>query len=131
MNKSFLDAGFAQFVDILSYIVEKTGGQVFKVKPNYTSQICCNCDAYVPKDLSDRIHDCKACNVGILNRDINAAVNIKRVGLGVFPTIKSRKGKLVIEPDAGVPANASLSGFMSTLKEIRELTRSLRYTACS
>lgn len=119
LNKSFLDAGFSQFVDILSYIVEKTGGQVIKVKPNYTSQICCNCDSYAPKELSDRIHDCKACNVGIINRDINAAVNIKRVGLGVFPTIKSRRGKLIIES----------SGSTSTLKEIREFTRSLRRTA--
>ncbi len=119
LNKSFLDAGFGKFVDILSYIVEKTGGQVIKVKPNYTSQICCNCDAYTPKTLSDRVHDCKACNVGILNRDINAAVNIKRVGLGVFPTRKSRRGKLVIES----------SDSISTLKEIRELTRSLHRTA--
>ncbi len=119
LNKSFLDAGFGQFVDILSYIVAKTGGQVVKIKPNYTSQICCNCDAYVPKELSDRIHDCKACDVGKLNRDINAAVNIKRVGLGVFPTIKSRRGKLIIES----------SNSMSTLQEIREFTRSLRRTA--
>ncbi|MDF5730865.1 MAG: transposase [Rhizonema sp. PD38] len=118
LNKSFLDAGFGQFVDILSYIVEKTGGQVIKVKPNYTSQICCNCDAYVLKELSDRIHDCKACNV-VMDRDINASVNIKRVGLGVFPTIKSRRGKLIIES----------SGSMSTLMEIREFTRSLRRTA--
>lgn len=121
LNKSFLDAGFGQFVDILSYIVEKTGGQVIKVKPNYTSQICCNCDAYTPKELSDRIHDCQACNVGIINRDINAAVNIKRVGLGVFPTIKSRRGKLIVVS----------SDSMSTLKEIREFTRSLHHTACS
>ncbi|GAA6622074.1 RNA-guided endonuclease InsQ/TnpB family protein [Scytonema sp. NUACC26] len=119
LNKSFLDAGFGQFVDILSYIVEKTGGQVIKIKPNYTSQICCNCDAYVLKDLSDRIHDCQACNVGIICRDINAAVNIKRVGLGVFPTIKSRRGKLIIES----------SDSMSILKEIREFTRSLHRTA--
>ncbi|GAB1538307.1 RNA-guided endonuclease TnpB family protein [Scytonema sp. NUACC21] len=119
LNKSFLDAGFGQFVDILSYIVEKTGGQVIKVKPNYTSQICCNCDAYVPKELSNRLHDCKACNVGIIHRDINAAVNIKRVGLGVFPTIKSWKGKLII----------ASSDSISTLNEIRELTRSLHHTA--
>lgn len=119
LNKSFLDAGFGQFVDILSCIVEKTGGQVIKVKPNYTSQICCNCDAYAPKELSDRIHNCKACNVGILNRDINAAVNIKRVGLGVFPTIKSRRGKLIIESSSSI----------STLQEIREFTRSLHRTA--
>jgi putative transposase len=121
LNKSFLDAGFGQFVDILSYIAEKAGGQVIRVKPNYTSQICCNCDTYVPKELSDRIHDCKACDVGCINRDINAAVNIKRVGLGVFPTIKSRRGKLIIVS----------SDSTSTLKEIRESTRSLHHTACT
>ncbi len=112
LNKSFLDAGFGQFVDILTHIVAKTGGQVIKVKPNYTSQICCNCDTHVPKELSDRIHNCQACNV-VMDRDINAAVNIKRVGLGVFPTIKSRKGKLIIES----------SGSMSTFKEIPGINR--------
>lgn len=111
LNKSFLDAGFGQFGDILSYIAEKAGGQVIKVKPNYTSQICSNCDEYCPKELEDRIHSCKACGVE-MDRDINAAINIKRVGLGVFPTIKRRKGKLIIESHDS----------MSTLKKIQELT---------
>ncbi|MGK7877641.1 MAG: RNA-guided endonuclease TnpB family protein, partial [Xenococcaceae cyanobacterium] len=31
-----------------------------------------------------------------VDRDINAAVNTKRVGLGVFPTIKRRRGKTVV-----------------------------------
>jgi putative transposase len=114
LNKSFHDAGFAQFVDILSYIVGKTGGQVVKVNPNYTSQICSCCDAHVPKDLSVRIHNC-VCAI-VLDRDINAAINIKRVGLEVFPTIKRRRGKIVIE---------------STSKEILELTRSLHRTVRS
>lgn len=95
LNKSFQDAGFAQFVDILSYIVVKTGGQVVKVNPNYTIQICCVCDNHVPKKLSDRIHRCDKCLL-ILDRDVLAAINIKRVGLDVFPTIKRRKGKLVV-----------------------------------
>ncbi len=104
LNKSFLDAGFGQFGDTLSYIAGKAGGQVIKVKPNYTSQICSNCDEYCPKDLEDRIHSCKACNVE-MDRDINAAINIKRVGLGVFPTIKRRKGKLIVESyDPTVPS---------------------------
>lgn len=32
----------------------------------------------------------------LVDRDINAAINIKRVGLGLFPTIKRRKGNLVV-----------------------------------
>lgn len=103
LNKSFLDAGFGQFGDILSYIAAKAGGQVIKVKPNYTSLICSNCDEYCPKELSDRIHSCKACGVE-MDRDINAAINIKRVGLGVFPTIKRPRGKLIVESvDPTVP----------------------------
>ena len=113
LNKSFLDAGFGQFVDILSYIAGKAGGRVIKVKPNYTSLLCCCCDALVPKELAIRVHDCKACGL-IVDRDINAAINILRVGLEVFPTIKSRRGKLMIQ---------------STSKEIRELTRSLHHIA--
>jgi putative transposase len=105
LNKSFLDAGFGQFLGILSYKVEKTGKKVVKVKPHYTSQICSCCDAYVEKTLSDRIHDCSECGIK-LDRDINAAKNIKRVGLGLLLTIKRRKGKTN----------------KSTLKEIQELT---------
>ena len=78
LNKSFLDAGFVQFFDILSHIVIKTGGKVVKVKPDHISKICCECDEYVPKKL----------------RDMIAAINTKRVGVDVFPTIKRRRGKL-------------------------------------
>jgi len=47
-----------------------------------------------------------------MDRDINAAINIKRVGLGVFPTIKRRRGKLIIES----------YNSMITSKKIQELT---------
>lgn len=109
LNKSWLDAGFAQFGDILSYIAGKAGGQVIKVKPDYTSQICSNCDEYCPKELKDRIHSCKACGVE-MDRDINAAINIKRVGLGVFPTIKCRRGKLVIESHGSMSTSKKILG---------------------
>jgi putative transposase len=32
----------------------------------------------------------------LVDRDVNAAINIKRVGLGLFPTIKRRKGNPVV-----------------------------------
>ncbi|MEQ9623539.1 zinc ribbon domain-containing protein, partial [Coleofasciculus chthonoplastes] len=62
---------------------------VVKVKPDNTSQVCSCCDLLVQKDLSIRVHEC-LCGL-ILDRDWNAAINIKRVGLGIFPTIKRRK----------------------------------------
>jgi putative transposase len=45
LNKSFCDAGVGQFLDILSYKAENAGKKVIRVNPNYTSQICCNCNA--------------------------------------------------------------------------------------
>ena len=35
-------------------------------------------------------------NTLMVDRDINAAINLKRLGLGIFPSIKRRSGKLNI-----------------------------------
>ncbi len=89
LTKSILDNAWGQFVDILTYKAVNAGVSVVKVNPKDTSQICSCCNAYVPKDLSVRLH---VCNCGYNDdRDVNAAKNIKRVGLGIFPTIKRRK----------------------------------------
>jgi transposase len=97
----------------------KKGSRRIRVNPNYTSQICCNCNAHVPKELSERIPICD-CGL-VLDRDWNASLNIKRVGLDVFPTIKRRKGK---DKDIRIIPKTT-----STLKEILELTRSSRHTS--
>jgi len=89
LNKSINDAGWGQFLSIIAYKAVKAGKSVVKVKPHNTSQICSCCNRLVEKDLSVRIHHC-LCGL-ILDRDWNAAINIKRVGLGIFPTIKRRK----------------------------------------
>ncbi|WP_446350630.1 RNA-guided endonuclease InsQ/TnpB family protein [Coleofasciculus sp. F4-SAH-05] len=96
LNKSINDAGWGQFLSILAYKAAKAGRDapwrvctVVKVKPHDTSQICSCCNRFEEKDLSIRIHEC-LCGL-VLDRDWNAAINIKRVGLGMFPTIKRRK----------------------------------------
>jgi len=89
LNKSINDAGWSQFLSILTYKAAKAGKSVVKVKPHDTSQICSCCNRFEEKDLSIRIHEC-LCGL-VLERDWNAAINIKRVGLGMFPTIKRRK----------------------------------------
>ncbi len=89
LTKSILDNGWGQFVDILAHKAVNAGVSVSCVNPKNTSQVCSCCDAYVPKDLEVRLH---VCGCGYQeDRDVNAAINIKRVGLGVFPTIKRRK----------------------------------------
>ncbi|MGK7874703.1 MAG: RNA-guided endonuclease InsQ/TnpB family protein [Xenococcaceae cyanobacterium] len=93
-NKSFYDAGLAQFIDILADKAEKAGLKVIKVNPKGTSQCCSSCLNVVPKELSDRWHDCPHCGCS-LDRDHNSAILIKLRGLGHRFSIKcsSRKSK--------------------------------------
>jgi putative transposase len=94
LNKSFADAGIAGFLnEILPYKAAKAGRLVVKVNPAGTSQHCAMCLNRVPKELSDRWHEC-ACGAS-MPRDLNSGILIKKVGLGVRLTLKceSRKGR--------------------------------------
>ena len=88
LNKSFADAGIAGFFnEILPYKAEKAGKRIIQVNPAGTSQHCAMCLNRVPKELGDRWHDCSHCGYSA-QRDINAAILIKKVGLGVSLTLK-------------------------------------------
>jgi putative transposase len=87
LNKSIADAGWAQFLDILSFKAESAGGKVVKVNPKNTSQVCSNCLNVVRKTLKERWHDCDKCNLSI-DRDTNSAILIKKLGLDVSLSIK-------------------------------------------
>jgi putative transposase len=82
LNKSISDAGWSQFIDILAFKAEKAGQRVVKVNPKGTSQHCSSCLSLVPKELSDRWHSCPHCGTE-LDRDTNAAILIKKVGLDI------------------------------------------------
>lgn len=76
LNKSLLDAGMGQFVQIVTSKAACAGRQVYKVNPSKTSQICSACGKIGPhKDLDERVHICIHCGV-VLDRDTNAAHNI-------------------------------------------------------
>jgi putative transposase len=81
--RSIHDAAWGQFLDILSYKAEWAGREFIRVNPNGTSQICSGCGAVVKKSLFIRIHHCPNCGLS-LNRDLNAALNIKRLGLSLW-----------------------------------------------
>ncbi|WP_226588859.1 RNA-guided endonuclease InsQ/TnpB family protein [Microseira wollei] len=92
LNKSLADAGIAGFLnEILPYKAVKAGRLVVKVNPAGTSQHCAICLNRVPKELSDRWHEC-ACGAS-MPRDLNSGILIKKVGLGVCLTIKRESGK--------------------------------------
>ena len=79
LAKSIADAGWSQFLSILSFKAACAGRRVIAVNPAYTSQICSGCGVVVQKGLSVRWHSCPDCGAS-LHRDHNAARNIERLG---------------------------------------------------
>lgn len=92
LNKSWNDAAFGNFFKTLEYIAEKAGAKVVAVEPKYTSKLLSYRDEMVFTDTSIREYFDEKEMLRV-DRDINASFNIKRVGLELFPTIKSRRGK--------------------------------------
>jgi putative transposase len=81
LNKSIMDAGWSQFIAFCEYKAANAGTvQVVSVDPKYTSQVCSGCGTIRKKELSERWHSCECgCE---LDRDHNAALNIKALWLG-------------------------------------------------
>lgn len=95
LNLSWADAAFGNFFTILGHIAEKAGAVVIAKNPAYTSQLLSYRDEVIFTNCGIREYwddDLKL----LVDRDINAAINIKRVGLDMFPTIKRRKGDITI-----------------------------------
>ena len=82
MRKSYRDAGWTIFTNMIRYKAAEAGNKVIFVNPAYTSQLCSSCGTMVPKDLSVREHVCPHCGLTI-SRDRNAAINILNRGLGL------------------------------------------------
>lgn len=95
LNKSWMDASFGQFFTILGNIASKAGSVSSAVNPAYTSQILSYRNEVIFTDCSIRSYWDEQ-NSLTVDRDINAAINVKRVGLDIFPTIKRRKSGLQI-----------------------------------
>ena len=79
LAKSVHDAGWGQFLSILSNKAENAGLKVIPVNPHGTSQECSICGHKVKKPLSQRMHNCPVCHVSLC-RDLNAAIIIKNRG---------------------------------------------------
>jgi putative transposase len=83
---SVADAGMGELRRQLAYKSEWYGSQLIVVDRFYpSSKTCSGCGLI--KDtlaLSDRVFDCDGCGVS-LDRDENAAINLRRLGLGGLP----------------------------------------------
>ncbi len=81
LAKSTHDAGWGQFLQILSVKAANAGLITIAVNPNGTTQDCSKCGHKVPKTIRDRWHSCSNCGCE-LDRDHNAAINIKYSAVG-------------------------------------------------
>jgi putative transposase len=88
MAKSTHDAGWGQFLQILSVKAANAGLMTIAVNSNGTTQECSSCGQKVPKTIQDRWHDCQ-CGCS-LDRDHNAAKNIKYRAVG-HPVFKAQE----------------------------------------
>lgn len=77
------DASWARFASILSYKAERAGRLIVEVDPRNTSKMCSKCwNIKNNLSLSDREYNCEACGFAG-DRDQNAAINIKRLGMSL------------------------------------------------
>ena len=76
-GKSVMDNGYGMFRTMLSYKLEEQGKELVKVDRFFPSSKRCSCCGRLKDDLtlSDRIYRCTCGN--IMDRDVNAAINIR------------------------------------------------------
>ena len=80
LAKSISDASWGCFVQMLSYKVLNTGGQIVKVNPKNTSRTCSKCGNIQDMPLANREFKCLKCGF-VCHRDLNSAILVDRAGL--------------------------------------------------
>jgi putative transposase len=120
LNKSWLDAAFGQFFKTLDYIAAKAGAVVISKKPAYTSMVLSYRNEIIFTDCSIRDYWDEQ-NSLMVDRDINAAINLKRLGLDIFPSIKRRSGNLSV---VGTMDNSTTVEILYTLNRAAKMPTS-------
>ena len=82
-GKATLDNGYGMFLSMLEYKLADRGKHFVKVSKWYpSSQICSCCGKQQKLALSERVYKCN-CGL-VIDRDYNAAINIKNEGLRIL-----------------------------------------------
>jgi putative transposase len=80
LAKRIHDVAWNQLVQFTQGKAEEAGSHVVLVDPFNTSQMCSGCGQIVKKELNVRVHQCPYCGL-VIDRDVNAALNILGLGL--------------------------------------------------
>jgi putative transposase len=89
---SISDVSWGTFVTMLEYKAKSNGVNILRIGRFEPSSKTCNCCGYINKELTlkDREWTCPECN-SVLDRDINASINIKNFALNKLCTEHTHK----------------------------------------
>ena len=84
LGKGVQDNGYGQFLFMLGYKLEECGKHLIKVDRYFASSKICSVCGHKKKELalSDRMYVCGCGNR--MDRDVNAAVNIREEGKRIY-----------------------------------------------
>lgn len=87
LGKATYDNGFGMFRTMLKYKLEHNGGQLIKISKWFPSSQVCSCCGTRHKEMKDLSIRTLKCSCGLeIDRDYNAAINIKDEGLRLLAT---------------------------------------------
>ena len=88
-GKSVMDNGYGLFLNVMNYKLEEKGKVLVKVGRFYPSSKRCSCCGKVKDNLllSERVYHCSCGNH--MDRDVNAAINIREEGLRILRNSKN------------------------------------------
>ena len=89
--KSISDVSWSRFTQFLCYKAESAGCRVIDVPPQHTTQTCSECRNIQEVEKGATIYICERCGLQI-DRDLNASINILRIGLEKSSTTEGHSG---------------------------------------
>jgi putative transposase len=96
LSRSIQESIWGGFKRVLACKAESAGKKFICVPPHYTSQTCSRCLNTKESDerltLKDRTYHCKVCGL-VMDRDENASIVIKRVGIEGLTLKRARAGR--------------------------------------
>ena len=97
MHAAIADASMGELLRQIEYKCEWHRRSLVKVNPAGTSEACSSCGAVREMPLSRRVYRCPECGL-VLDRDLNAALNIAREGTRILEGTVGHTGTAGLEP---------------------------------
>jgi putative transposase len=112
--KSINDVSWSRFTQFLCYKAESAGCRVVDVPPQYTTQTCNECRNIQEVEKGATVYICGRCGLQI-DRDLNASINILRIGLEKSSTTEGHSGSQASGDDVRPSAREAVADESGTI----------------